>query len=231
MKAILKLSLLFLLAGLWSLDGVAQQSFVLDGVYVKENTPSRKVIPYPNLREADVMWSKRVWRRIDLRKKPNQVFYFPVEPAQERKNLYDYLREAILEEGTLTAYDPGPPTDPDDMFTKPLTAEDVLKRVITETESEVFDEFGEVVGTQTIRDTLRADKVKFYEVKEDWFFDRQRSVLDVRIIGLKPVIEIEGPDGNPTQQDLFWVYFPEARFVFANCEVFNRVNDAERRTY
>jgi gliding motility associated protien GldN len=131
----------------------------------------------------------------------------------------------------MTAYDAGSPVAPDDMFTKPMTAEDVLKRLIAETENEVFDEFGEVVGTQTLRDTLRADKVKFFEIKEDWFFDRQRSVLDVRIIGIKPVIEIEGPDGNPTEQDLFWIYFPEARFVFANSEVFNRVNDAERRTY
>ena len=30
---------------------------------------------------------------------------------------------------------------------------------------------------------------------------------------------------------MFWVYFPEARYVFANYDVFNRQNDAERRTY
>jgi len=30
---------------------------------------------------------------------------------------------------------------------------------------------------------------------------------------------------------LFWVYFPEARYVFANYDVFNRQNDAERRTF
>ena len=30
---------------------------------------------------------------------------------------------------------------------------------------------------------------------------------------------------------LFWVYFPEARYVFANFDVFNTFNDAERRTY
>ena len=27
-----------------------------------------------------------------------------------------------------------------------------------------------------------------YEIKEDWFFDKQRSVLDVRIIGIAPVV-------------------------------------------
>ncbi|UTW64451.1 gliding motility protein GldN [bacterium SCSIO 12741] len=222
------LSLLFCLA---LLDVSAQQSTVLDGVYVKENTPSRRVVPYTSLREADVMWSKRIWRRIDLRKKMNQVFYFPEEPAQGRKNLFDYIREAILEDGILTAYDPGPPTDPDDMFTRPLTRDDVLKRMVSETEVEIYDEYGDVTGTEIVRDTVRSAQVKFYEMKEEWFFERQRSVMDVRIIGIKPVIEVEGPDGNPTLQDMFWIYFPEARYVFANSEVFNRVNDAERRTY
>ena len=209
----------------------AQQSMVLDGIVVNENTPSRKIIPYTNLRQADVMWQKRVWRRIDLRKKQNQVFYFPEEPAQGRKNLFDYIKEGLVEDGTLTAYDPGPPTDPDDEFTSAYTADEVLKRMISETEVELCDEFGDVTGTKTVYDTLRSARIKFYEVKEEWFFERQRSVMDVRIIGIKPMAEVEGPDGNPTLQDLFWIYFPEARYVFANSEVFNRKNDAERRTY
>ena len=212
-------------------EGLSQQSTVLDGVYVKENTPSRRVIPYTNLREADVMWSKRVWRQVDLRKKSNQVFYFPIDPAQGRKNLFDYIKEGILEDGTLTAYDPGSPVAPDDMFTRAMTSEDVLSKLVRTQEQEQFDEYGEAIGTTTIRDTLRSSKIKFYEIKEEWFFERQKSQMDVRIIGIKPVAEVEGPDGEPTLQDLFWIYFPEARYVFANSEVFNRKNDAERRTY
>lgn len=220
-----------LIFALFLSDSVAQQSTVLDGVYVKENTPSRRVIPYTNLREADVMWSKRVWRRIDLRKKSNQVFYFPLDPAQGRKNLFDYIKEGIMEDGTLTAYDPGSPVAPDDMFTRAMTVEDVLGKIVSSSEVEQFDEYGEVTGTTTVRDTLRSSKIKYYEIKEEWFYERQKSVMDVRIIGIKPVAEVEGPDGEPTMRDLFWIYFPEARYVFANAEVFNRKNDAERRTY
>ena len=65
---------IIVISGLGCANLNAQQT-VLDGVYVNENTPSRKVIPYTNLRQADVMWSKRIWRRMDLRKKQNQVFY------------------------------------------------------------------------------------------------------------------------------------------------------------
>ena len=42
---------------------IGQTQTVLDGAYVREHNPTRKVIGYPYLREADVMWSKRVWNR------------------------------------------------------------------------------------------------------------------------------------------------------------------------
>ncbi|MGY8953234.1 MAG: type IX secretion system ring subunit PorN/GldN [Flavobacteriales bacterium] len=221
---------IIVISGLGCANLNAQQT-VLDGVYVNENTPSRKVIPYTNLRQADVMWSKRIWRRMDLRKKQNQVFYYPEEPAQGRKNLFDYIRQAILDDGTLTPYDPGTVVDIDDEFTRALTTEDVLAKMISESEIDVFDEYGDVVGTQKVRDTLRASSVKFYEIKEEWFFEKQKSQLEVRVIGIKPMVEKINASGDPVLEDLFWIYFPEARFVFANSEVFNRINDAERRTY
>src|SRR3982074_1022831 len=39
----------------------------LDGYYKKANILSAKVTPYPNLRESDVAYAKRVWREIDTR--------------------------------------------------------------------------------------------------------------------------------------------------------------------
>src|ERR1700758_4670625 len=44
----------------------------LDGYYKKTNILSAKVLPYPNLRESDVAYIKRVWREIDVREKMNQ---------------------------------------------------------------------------------------------------------------------------------------------------------------
>ena len=48
---------------------------VLDKPWIKENTPTRRVIPYTHVREADVMWHRRVWRQIDLREKINHPLY------------------------------------------------------------------------------------------------------------------------------------------------------------
>jgi gliding motility associated protien GldN len=88
-------------------------------------------------------------------------------------------------------------------------------------------------GEQVMRVTPRVfntSDVIGFKVKEDWFFDRQRSVMDVRIIGLAPVYETE-VNGEKRRETMFWIYFPEARVIFANNEVFNRSNDAERRTF
>ena len=59
-------------------SGISLESNVLDGVYIKEHIPTKMVVQYTHLREADVMWSKRIWRTIDLREKQNHPLYFPL---------------------------------------------------------------------------------------------------------------------------------------------------------
>ena len=77
--------------------------------------------------------------------------------------------------------------------------------------------------------------VKKWRLKEEWFFDKQRSVMDVRIVAIAPLKEDRDEVNGQilgTFSPLFWVYFPEAREILINAEVFNLVkNDAERRTY
>ena len=61
---------------------------LVDGAYKKETVKHREPTPYPALREADVMWSRKIWREIDLRQKINHPFYYPaVAPGQEE--VYD----------------------------------------------------------------------------------------------------------------------------------------------
>ena len=59
--------------------------------------------------------------------------------------------------------------------------------------------------------------------------------MDVRIMGIAPLQEDKDEvTGRITGgfSPLFWVYFPEAREILINAEVFNLVkNNAERRTY
>lgn len=211
--------------------GAARAQTVLDGAYIKEHTKTQRVVPYPYIREADVMWYRRVWREIDLREKINLPLYYPTEPIHDRKSLFDVIKQGILDDGSITAYDVGP-TAQDDEFTKPLLPTEV-KALLTKTDTTQTDDIltGEM-KTVISTSEVTSDKIKKYVLKEDWIFDKQRSVMDIRIIGICPKQEIIGDQGEVRgYKPLFWLYFPELRYVLVNWDVFNRENDAERRSF
>lgn len=259
---------------------------VLDGVYVQEHVPTKKVVPYEFIREADVAWAKRVWRVIDLREKFNHPLYYPLDDIREgntagstvwlrnptRWSLWTIIRYHILT-GDLTLYSD---TDPDwfqwqdgDLFKYPITQDKYGTPGLTGANAltdpifmdylknngyfGVTDRSGGLVAIESIQypgdDSLDADgNVVYYEreykwflsqdiiqyqLKEDWFFDKERSVLDVRIIGIAPVCyRIDEATGNVIGlQNLFWLYFPECRYVFQNFFVQNKDNDAQRMSF
>ena len=99
-------------------------------------------------------------------------------------------------------------------------------------EGPAVDDEGEVIKVNIITDYVSRDIVR-YELKEDWFFDKQRSVLDVRIIGISPVVFSRNPETLEIDglKNLFWLYFPECRYVFQNFFVFNNANDSQRMSF
>lgn len=247
---------------------------VIDGVVLKEIIPTKRMIPYEFVREADMMWSKRIHRYIDVREKQNHTLFYPldeiydgIEPGTEnwikntsRYSLWTIIRENIIK-GNLTVYYPYNPlmelTRDGDQLKYPLEvrrntalpfAEDAdFKKLLFDNQmfgyedrsvplEEVLDEFGDPimiempdgslepkyyprpVVTFTSKDVVR------YHIKEDWFFDKERSVLDQRIIAIAPVILDKSSNSF---RELFWLYFPECRFVFNNYYVYNGKNDSQ----
>lgn len=224
------LSFVFLSVMLMTMGAVKAQ-YVLDGAYVSEHIKERKVVPYPPLRQADVMWEKRIWQIVDLREKINHPLYYPIDPLENRKNLFDVIRYGLLEEKSITAYSTGP-LGQDDEFTTPLMVNEVEKMFSTVDTSMTEDletgEFKQVI--QQIE--MESRDVKQFKLKESWLFDKQRSERYVRVIGIAPRVEVKGEDGEVLgTKDMFWLYFPECRYLFANWDVFNRYNSAERRSY
>ncbi|MCK9254636.1 MAG: gliding motility protein GldN [Bacteroidales bacterium] len=51
---------------------------VLDGAYMREHVVERSFVPYPEIREADAMYSKKILRVLELREKQNHPLYFPI---------------------------------------------------------------------------------------------------------------------------------------------------------
>lgn len=235
-----------------NLQGTAP-SGVLDGVYVQQHIPTKKVIAYAHLREADVMWSKRVWRKIDLREKINFPLYYPTEPLNDRRSLWHVIKYGVEQEGSLIPYKilGDGPLDNQGQFLYPIkppngnTKDSAYRSEIdalfytVKTEQKYDEEIGDFATDENgdpiyidIKEPISAKDVVQFKVKEDWFFDKQRSVLDVRIIAICPVVNVYDSQGElKGTQDKFWLYFPECRYVFQNYFVYNRANDAQRMSF
>ncbi len=179
-----------------------------------------RVFPYSFLRQADMMWSTRHWERINLREKINHHLYYPVLAIPDRKSLYDVLVEGILNEGTIIE------VFADDRFEIPLTPEQVRKYIASIDTLRDPEDFNIVLAVDTIKITPK--DVLAYELKSDWYFDKQRGKMENRIIGISPVVR------NPKTKDvynLFWIWFPDARYALATHVAFNNYNNSSRLTF
>lgn len=194
----------------------------LDGYYKKANILNARVTPYANLRESDVAYQKRVWREIDVREKMNQFL------ASPKLRLIDVLMNAISA-GELTAYDANPSKDdPDgDAFAKPLSPAQAKSKMADSVLVDKFDpKTGDKIGSTMTPGEFNPDSVVKFRLKEDWVFDRQRSVFEPRIIGIAPMIKVKAAGLNLDYQPAFWIYFPDARPILATKEAISRNNDA-----
>ena len=203
---------------------------VLDDIYEPDHIPNRKPIPYAFLREADVMYKKRVWRVIDLREKINLNLYYPTAPIAGRMSLIDLLLDGIANEG-ITAWN----TD-DDRFTQPMSRAQIDENFGAVEKSQTYTDENGDEQTVTVKGEIKSTEVKQYWLKEDWFFDRKYSKMDVRILGISPIRFYikdgdDGEDAEPRKMYVCWIYFPNVRRILADHEVFNNNNDAERRTF
>lgn len=241
---------------------------IVDGLYIGEHIPTKRLIPYEFVREADVIWSKRVWRAIDMREKINHSLYYPFDTYDSENNwvlnsshwsLWTILKHHILQ-GDLKIFSPYNPYQfqlkDGDQFKYPVVPEpgknyatdSVYRQIVFSylgklgpqsvtpiptydgQDSVIYLPTGEIEYVYPPRDTswfLSQDIVQ-YRLKEDWFFDKERSVMDVRILGIAPVIYDRDETGQIIGlRELFWLYFPHCRYVLNNYYVYNPDNDAQ----
>lgn len=231
MKRYLHIVIIACLSGIFSAraqQSIFQPGDYKDGVYDKENSVNRRLIPYTYLREADVTWEKRVWRKIDIREKVNQPLYFPTDLNVSRISLMQLLTKYILN-GQIIAFR-------GEEFLDPYEKAEIREKMVIigdSTDQETFLEDGSSVMTRvagSVDSTWIYENFASIDIKEDWFFDRQKSSLEVRIIGLGFNAYKKGKEEAGAFPQ-FWVYFPACRPLFAKHEVFNVKNDSERRTF
>lgn len=213
---------LLLLTPLFTGNSIAQEKWIYNKS-IQKRTP----VPYPYLREADVMWAKRVWRLVDLRQKKNFPLYYPTKQIGDRMSLIDVILGEI-ESGTVNAYS----ADAGDDMTIQITQADIDKKFGAGADTIQVPDANGVLQTQVIQNERTTSEVKQYIIQEVWYFDKKLSALNVRILGLCPIRISANPETNQMEKrKVFWIYYPDFRYTFANHEAYNPYNDAQKVSF
>ncbi len=211
----------------------------LSNFYQRRISSTKRALPYPNLRESDVIWETCVWRTIDFREKFNQFFYFPKgedtnNNNQNRINLA-FLVYKSARNGEFEVFE-------DDELKIPMDWEQVYKRTNKERTQLVGyeeDEYGEVINEghdSVYNEAFNSDNYYQIYLKEYWYIDKQDTRMKVRIIGLALVDEncreVEGETScSPTAR--FWIPMDNmnVRNVLARNDAYDMYNNRMERSY
>ncbi|MEL6925719.1 MAG: gliding motility protein GldN, partial [Bacteroidota bacterium] len=218
MNRILLIALLLsgLFATLSAQKTSASQLLPLDDFVVRKSKERQWVLPYPPLREADIIWEKRIWREVDTREKMNLLFNYPQMPLSK------ILIDAALA-GSIQSY-----SNQDDRFSHPLSVSD-LRQMIHRTDTvEILDPQTYEVFFEPIEDEFDYSSVLKYRIKEVWYFDSRSSQLKVRILGIAPIKTVYDDHGNfRYETPMFWVYYPHIRELLAGYTIFNPTSNSK----
>jgi len=192
-----------------------KESLVQDGSYKKYRAKDRHVLSYDDIREADVLWSKRIWRVIDTREKMNLTFAYPKMP------FVNILLDIISKDERAKIF-------VDDDFTIEATIDEIMNRLGGSETISVYNPVTEETEETVVTNAFNPEQITKFRLKEDWVFDEEASKMVVRIMGIAPIIDVYNDDDTKRgEQAMFWVYYPSIRKSLAGYEVFNVNNDAQ----
>ena len=191
---------------------VPSEDIFVDDIVRKRIVVENKIMDLQPVREADIAWERRIQRVIDTREKLNLPF------RSQELNLFKVFQQMVYD-STITAFS--------DEFFKEVLSPDEIKGKMSKLDTLIDlnpDTYEEQI--KIVRNDISWDKIEQYRVKEIWFFDKQRSVMDVRILGIAPLYASDKDKENGiAPYPLFWVYLPEAREPLSKFRVYNEEND------
>ncbi|MEN5058387.1 gliding motility protein GldN [Sphingobacterium kitahiroshimense] len=181
-----------------------------DGFYQINNLDDAVPFAYPAVNTKNIRFYKRIWRDIDLKDERNAILATPGHSLIE-------LVMKTIEKGKLSLYSPD-----DDSFKKRLSAEEGLARFADSVLVPIFDDEGNQIDSKMTLNEFDPARVTKFRVKEDIFFDKQRSRLETRIIGLAPLMNITSSAALAEvvgATPIFWLYFPQLRYTLVQVDI------------
>ena len=201
-------------------------------------------------RTEDIVWSRFIYRVIDMRYKQNYQLYFPVTSADPQyRNLFKVMLDAIVD--GMPVYEKSQePGDIKPRLETPLAKDQIPGLLNTDREGisdgdiatsdymlihydSVTDKmsFNDYMYQQYVRNQLK------FMILEVVFFDKHYSRLFSKIIAIAPMSseDIEGEDTPITdalyQSIRFWVVYDELRPYLARQYMIPQSNDSKRVTF
>ncbi len=210
---------------------IVKKSLRNDDAIVRNLVTERTPLAYEDLREDDAVYRQKIWREIDTREKLNLPFRYSANENNGNQRFISILFKAIQDgpdHGGVTVFN-----SVDDRFTTPMTIPEVAKVISGGSVSvPIYDSLGNVSGYKETVAEVNLDSFYKFRIKEEVIFDKESSRLFWRILGIAPmknVITSAGVNLGPTE--LFWVYYPDMRPIFAKYEVYNGKNYGARMSW
>lgn len=194
------------------------EDIFIDDIVNKRIVVDNKLMSLQPIREADIAWEKRIQRVIDSREKLNLPF------RSQELNLFKVL-QTMIDNGDITGFS-------DDQFKNVYTAEEIRGKMVKMDTSFTLDPDTYEEKIVIAKNDINWEDVYQYRIKEVWYFDKQRSVMDVRILGIAPIYQSpKDKEAGIPPSPLFWVYYPECRTPMSKFRVFNDENDIAPMTW
>ena len=227
-------------------------------IQTEEFSQAHDTIVMVDHRLDDVIWSRFVYRIIDMRYKQNYQLYFPTRADDpDYRNLFLVIRDAVID--GMPVYPAGmnsikPDFKQDPPFTKVQIPKDVFRIQTVEERLEGTEEDDDITSSRvmlvnydSINDVMRPQNAAFakvvknqlkYLVQEIVFFDKHTSRLHTKIMAIAPL----HPDKITTKDTtkimdalresiVCWIPFDGLRPYLAMQYLIPNRNETKRVTY
>lgn len=169
----------------------------------------------------DAMWSREVYRTLDLTKDANAALYYPVEPINGKMNLFTLLFKLVVN-NMVPAYDYR--LDGNEVFTtdNKIKVKELLDRyhIYYEEENGKFK-----IGDADIP----SNEVMSYFIKEVAFYDQHTGSYHKKVSAICPVLHrTDEFSTTPVKYPLFWLNYKDLSTYLSRNSVMtsNRNNSA-----